>query len=176
MVEQAKVRERSGHFRGRAGVVIQEFGAGDLFRGSIMRQAARRRLPFEPQESYMLMEVCRQILWTRPNFPCKNPSVRPPAPSVVAPRGTGQTGVLRMLGGAFHLAQPLETVFLQALPATLFMRLASPSAPIGRLSLLFMAVIAIYGAVGALNDYCDYSLDLPAKPRNPRWARLSPAT
>lgn len=72
-----------------------------------------------------------------------------------------------MLEGAFHLAQPLETVFLQALPATLFMRLASPSAPIGRLSLLFMAVIAIYGAIGALNDYCDYSLDLTAKPRKP---------
>jgi hypothetical protein len=54
MVEQAKVRERAGHFRGRAGVVIQQFATGDSFHGSIMLQAAGCRLPFGPQESYML--------------------------------------------------------------------------------------------------------------------------
>jgi 4-hydroxybenzoate polyprenyltransferase len=71
------------------------------------------------------------------------------------------------LVGAFHLAQPSETVLLQALPATLFMRIASPATDIRGLLVLFLAVIAIYGAVGSLNDYCDYSLDKVAKPRKP---------
>lgn len=69
--------------------------------------------------------------------------------------------------GAFHLTQPFETVLLQAVPATLFMWLASPAVGIGRLSMLFFAVIAIYGSVGALNDYCDYSLDEITKPNKP---------
>jgi 4-hydroxybenzoate polyprenyltransferase len=69
--------------------------------------------------------------------------------------------------GAFHLIQPRETVFLQALPAALFMRVGSPAGDFRRLLVLFFAVIAIYGAIGALNDYCDYSLDKTAKPRKP---------
>jgi 4-hydroxybenzoate polyprenyltransferase len=69
--------------------------------------------------------------------------------------------------GAFHLTQPFETVLLQALPAALFMRLASPATDMRGLTTLFLAVIAIYGAVGALNDYCDYSLDKVTKPSKP---------
>ena len=69
--------------------------------------------------------------------------------------------------GAFLLVQPSATVFLQALPATLFMYLASSSVKMGRLSLLFLAVTSIYGAIGALNDYCDYPLDKTAKPGKP---------
>lgn len=69
--------------------------------------------------------------------------------------------------GAFHLTQPFETVLLQALPAALFMWLASPATNIRGLLTLFLAVIAIYGAVGALNDYCDYSLDKITKPAKP---------
>jgi geranylgeranylglycerol-phosphate geranylgeranyltransferase len=69
--------------------------------------------------------------------------------------------------GAFHLFQPFATVLLQALPATLFMRMASPTTDIRRLSTLFLAVVAVYGAVGALNDYCDYPLDKTAKPKKP---------
>jgi 4-hydroxybenzoate polyprenyltransferase len=61
--------------------------------------------------------------------------------------------------GAFHLTQPFETVLMQALPAALFMRLASPRTDFRGLLTLFFAVIAIYGAVGALNDYCDFDLD-----------------
>ena len=69
--------------------------------------------------------------------------------------------------GVFHLCQPFETVLLQALPATLFMRMASPVTDLRGLLTLFLAVIAIYGAVGALNDYCDYPLDKTAKPKKP---------
>jgi len=69
--------------------------------------------------------------------------------------------------GAFHLMQPTETVFLQALPACLFMRVAAPDGDIRRVLLLGLSVIAIYGSVGSLNDYCDYSLDKMAKPAKP---------
>jgi len=58
-------------------------------------------------------------------------------------------------------------MFLQALPATLFMYLSSRSIGLPRLCLLFLAVVAIYGAVGALNDYCDYPMDRATKPRKP---------
>ena len=73
----------------------------------------------------------------------------------------------RKIEGAYHLAQPLETVLLQAVPATLFMRLAAPHGNPWRLLILFVAVIAIYGSVGARNDDCDYPLDEVAKPRKP---------
>jgi 4-hydroxybenzoate polyprenyltransferase len=76
-------------------------------------------------------------------------------------------GLRRQALGAFLLAQPPETVFLQALPATLFMYVASPSIGLGRLSLLFLAVTALYGSIGALNDYCDYPLDKLSKPGKP---------
>ncbi len=76
-------------------------------------------------------------------------------------------GLWKQVVGAFHLMQPLETILLQALPAVLFMRLASTGTDLRSLATLFLAVIAIYGAVGALNDYCDYSLDKLAKPRKP---------
>jgi 4-hydroxybenzoate polyprenyltransferase len=82
--------------------------------------------------------------------------------SVLASRSLSQQAL-----GAFLLAQPAATVFMQALPATLFMYVASPSIGVGRLSVLFLAVIAIYGSIGALNDYCDYPLDKTAKPGKP---------
>ena len=63
--------------------------------------------------------------------------------------------------------QPTETVFLQALPACLFMRVAAPDGDIRRVLLLALSVIAVYGSVGSLNDYCDYALDAMAKPAKP---------
>jgi 4-hydroxybenzoate polyprenyltransferase len=83
-------------------------------------------------------------------------------------RPTSATAHLRnKLLGAFHLTQPFETITLQALPASLFMRMASPHIGIGRLAILFLSVIAIYGSIGSLNDYCDYELDTFAKPAKP---------
>lgn len=69
--------------------------------------------------------------------------------------------------GAFLLIQPAATMLMQASPATVFMYLASPSIGARRLSMLFLAVTAIYGSIGSLNDYCDYPLDKTAKPRKP---------
>ena len=56
---------------------------------------------------------------------------------------------------------------MQALPAALFMWLASPKPNIRGLLTLFLAVITIYGAVGSLNDYFDYPLDKITKPHKP---------
>ncbi len=84
------------------------------------------------------------------------------AQSVVSPQSLWKRAV-----GAFLLMQPAATMLMQALPATVFMYLASPSIGVGRLSMLFLAVTAIYGSIGSLNDYCDYPLDKTAKPNKP---------
>ncbi len=73
---------------------------------------------------------------------------------------------LRLFAGAFHLTQPFETI-LQAGAATVFMGMASRAADARALALLFVAVAAIYAAIGALNDYCDYPLDKMARPKKP---------
>ena len=73
----------------------------------------------------------------------------------------------RQVQAAVQLTQPFPTVLLQALPATLFMWVAQPVTNFPRLLQLFAAVIALYGSIGALNDYCDYPLDKLSKPRKP---------
>jgi 4-hydroxybenzoate polyprenyltransferase len=88
-------------------------------------------------------------------------------PDAAPPGVSRSTPLSDKLRGAFLLMQPFETVLLQALPASLFMLIAWPHAGIGRLLTLALSVIAIYGAVGSLNDYCDYELDKFAKPAKP---------
>ena len=78
-----------------------------------------------------------------------------------------QHPLLSRLSGAFQLIQPFPTCLLQALPATLFMWVASPSGDPRLWLLLFLSVTAVYGAVGSLNDYCDYELDKLSKPGKP---------
>ena len=43
----------------------------------------------------------------------------------------------------------------------------SPAIDIRQLLILALSVTAIHGAIGSLNDYCDYPLDITAKPSKP---------
>ena len=70
------------------------------------------------------------------------------------------------LVGAVRLTHPFPTI-LNALLACLFMYMVSPAVDIGHLLTLALSVTAIHGAIGSLNDYCDYPLDRGAKPSKP---------
>jgi len=79
----------------------------------------------------------------------------------------GERSFLHAVQGAWLLIQPPETILLQALPAALFAVVASPHGALSRALRLFLAVIAVYGSIGALNDYCDLDLDSTSKPFKP---------
>lgn len=68
--------------------------------------------------------------------------------------------------GVVRLTHPFPTS-LNALLAALFMYTVSPALDIGHLIALALSVAAIHGAIGSLNDYCDYPLDKKAKPSKP---------
>ena len=73
---------------------------------------------------------------------------------------------MNTLVGVIRLAHPFPTA-LNALLAGLFMYLASPVVHVGRVVTLAVSVAAIHGAIGSLNDYCDYPLDRRGKPSKP---------
>lgn len=68
--------------------------------------------------------------------------------------------------GALYLTHPFPVV-MNAVPAALFMYMASTDVSVGRLMTLAVSVAATHGSFGSLNDYCDFELDRAAKPSKP---------
>jgi 4-hydroxybenzoate polyprenyltransferase len=85
---------------------------------------------------------------------------------VVEPVLPQPVSLARTLVGVVRLAHPFPTA-LNALLAGLFMAMVSPVIHVGRLFVLTSSVAAIHGAIGSLNDYCDYELDASGKPSKP---------